>query len=129
VIAAPEIGALGWAFRGRILDGDGLASPEVLPYHPLRVPDERPSGGVGSIPGRAVAALQPDLLVAMEVLAADFTNKAKVLPELSAYALWWKEPVLAPDSRLTLPAMLWGARWTLVFSRHRSAQGVVGCSP
>jgi len=129
VLAAPEIGALGWTFRGRILDGGGLASPEVLPYHPLRVPDERPSGGVGSIPGRAVAALQPDLLVSMELFASDFTNKTKVLPELSDYRLWWKEPVLAPDSHLTLPETLWGTRWTLVFSRHRSAQGVVGCSP
>jgi hypothetical protein len=127
VVAAPEIGALGWSFRGRILDGGGLASPEVLPFHPLRVPDERPAGGVGSIPGRAVAALQPDVLVSMELFASDFVNKTKVLPELSSYALWWKEPVLAPDSRLTLPTTVWGTRWTLVFSRHRSAQGVLGC--
>ena len=126
-VAAPEIGALGWTFRGRILDGGGLASPEVLPFHPLHVPDERPDGGVGSIPGRAVAALQPDVLVSMELFASDFMNKATMLPELSKYALWWKAPVLAADPRLSVPASLWGSRWTLVFSRHRSAQGV-GCS-
>jgi hypothetical protein len=126
VVAAPEIGALGWTFGGKILDGDGLASPEVLPFHPLKVPAERPMGGLGSIPGRAVAALRPDVVVSMEVFSTDFARKATSLRELSDYALWWKEPVFATDLP-GLPAVLWGSRWTLVFSRHRSPQGV-GCS-
>jgi hypothetical protein len=128
VVAAPEIGALGWTFDGKILDTEGLASPEVLPFHPLRVPDERPSGGLGSIPGRAIAALRPDVVVSMEVFSTDFVRKSATLPELSDYALWWKEPVFADDLHLpNLPAALWGSRWTMVFSRDRLAQGV-GCS-
>ena len=126
VVAAPEIGALGWAFDGRILDGGGLASPEVLRFHPLRVPDERPMGGIGAIPGRAVAELQPDLVVSMELFAADFVQKAKTSPALSDYAVWWKEPVLAANLHPGLPETLWSSRWTLVFSRHRSSQGM-GC--
>jgi hypothetical protein len=126
IVAAPEIGALGWTFDGKILDGEGLASPEVLPFHPLKVPDERPTGGLGSIPGRAVAALRPDVVVSMEVFSTDFTRKAAILPGLADYALWWKEPVFATDVP-GRPAVLWGSKWTLVFSRHRSRQGV-GCS-
>jgi hypothetical protein len=127
VVAAPEIGALGWTFPGKILDGGGLASPEVLRFHPLRVPEERASGGVGAIPGRAVAAFRPDLLVSMEVFASDFTRKAATLPELSDYALWWQEPVLAGSLPPGLPSTLWGSRWIQVYSRHRSRQEM-GCS-
>lgn len=126
VVAAPEIGALGWTFPGKILDGGGLASPEVLRFHPLQVPEERPMGGLGVIPGRAVAALRPDVVVSMEVFSTDFTRKSATLPELSDYRLWWKEPVFGSELP-GVPATLWDSRWTLVFSRHRSSQGV-GCS-
>jgi hypothetical protein len=64
----------------------------------------------------------------MEVFSTDFVRKAATLPELSDYTLWWKEPVLADDLHLpSVPAALWGSRWTMVFSRHRLPQGV-GCS-
>jgi hypothetical protein len=124
VVAAPEIGALGWTFFGKILDGGGLASPEVLPFHPLQVPEERPMGGLGSIPGRAVAAFRPDVVVSMEIFSTDFTAKAATLPGLSDYKLWWKEPVFGPDLPPSLPGELWGSRWILVFARPgRSRMG------
>ena len=116
-VGAAEIGALGWTYPGKILDGAGLASPEVLPYHPLRVPDERPSGGVGAIPGRAFAALRPDVVVSMDLFAVDFVRKSATLAGLSDYVLWWKEPVFARGLAATLPGGLWGSRWTAVFAR------------
>jgi hypothetical protein len=115
VVGAPEIGALGWTFPGKILDGGGLASPEVLPYHPLRVPDERATGGVGAIPGRAIAAFRPDVVVSMELFAHDFVRKSSILPALADYRVWWKEPIFAPELRL--PRTLWGSQWTIVFAR------------
>jgi len=117
VVGAPEIGALGWTFPGKILDGGGLASPEVLPYHPLRVPDERATGGIGAIPGRAIAALRPDVVVSMELFAQDFVRKSSILPALADYRVWWKEPVFAPELRLRPPRILWGSQWTIVFAR------------
>ena len=45
-----EIGGLGWGFRGTILDGAGLGSPEAIRYHPMRVPEERSNGSLGEIP-------------------------------------------------------------------------------
>jgi len=51
-----EVGGLGHAFRGRVLDGFGLISPAALPYHPLRVPEERSSGTIGAIPPAYIQA-------------------------------------------------------------------------
>ena len=126
VVGAAEIGALGWTFSGKILDGVGLASPEVLAYHPLRVPEERATGVIGAIPGRAFATFRPDVVVSMDVFAGDFVSKAAVLPGLSDYVVWWKEPVFAAGLARSLPETLWGSRWTVVFARAGRCGPTVG---
>jgi hypothetical protein len=69
-VAAPEIGALGWATRARVLDTTGLVSPSALAWSgPL-------GGGNGSVPPRllretdAVALVTIDRFLAPS-LAAD----------------------------------------------------------
>ncbi len=57
-LLTPEIGALGWAFDGRILDAFGIASPRALAFQPLR------SGApVGGIPAAYAAVERPDIIV------------------------------------------------------------------
>jgi arabinofuranosyltransferase len=59
-VAAPEIGALGWATRGRVLDTAGLVSPAALAWL------GRPAGEGGSIPPRLVRETSADALVALD---------------------------------------------------------------
>jgi hypothetical protein len=64
-----EIGGLGYAFRGRILDAAGLASPGALDFHPMKVPEQRSSGNIGAIPPGYVKLNTPDLIVSYDYFA------------------------------------------------------------
>lgn len=64
-----EIGGLGWTFHGEILDGVGLASPDALRFHPMRVPQERSNGSTGEIPAGFVHEKRPDLIVSYDFFA------------------------------------------------------------
>ncbi len=64
VLAAGDIGALGYASGARMLDLVGLVSPQVVPYYPLAYGDYVINYAVSD---RAIADLQPDLLVLLEV--------------------------------------------------------------
>jgi len=63
-VGAPEIGALGFRFRGKMLDGCGLVSPEALPFLPVP-PDQRLGSGFGAMPRGLVKAELPEWVVAM----------------------------------------------------------------
>ena len=81
-VMAPEIGALGWTFPGKIVDAVGLVSPEVLPFHPLAVPQQRRNHHIGGIPFAAVAAFQPDVIVTMSTFTADLAANGPALAAL-----------------------------------------------
>lgn len=74
VLMAPEIGALGIEFPGKIIDAIGLASPEALAFHPLRVPEQRPTGFHGGVPAALVAKEKPALVVGLDAFMRDFMN-------------------------------------------------------
>lgn len=76
VLLTPEIGALGWAFGGRVIDAVGLVSPEAVSHHPLAVPAQRRSGGLGAIPATLVASERPDVVVTLTSLGEDFLQDA-----------------------------------------------------
>ncbi len=59
-VAAPEIGALGWATRARVLDTTGLVSPAALGWL------GRPDGEGGSIPPRLLRETDAAALVALD---------------------------------------------------------------
>lgn len=61
-----EIGGLGYSFSGEILDAAGLASPDVLAYHPMKIPEQRASGGIGAIPPDYVREKMPGLIVSYD---------------------------------------------------------------
>jgi hypothetical protein len=71
-VLSPEIGALGWGFKGYIYDAVGLATPAALQFHPLRIPEERRSHWHGSIPPKMVEAFLPDVIVTPVGLAQAF---------------------------------------------------------
>ncbi len=62
-----EIGGLGFAFKGKVYDGVGLISEGALKYHPMKVPEQRPTGDFGSIPAGYIKEIQPDIIVSYDV--------------------------------------------------------------
>jgi hypothetical protein len=66
VVAAPEIGALGYASNLRVLDTVGLVSPAALPYYPL--PPEQLVAD-NAIPARLIVDRQPDVVVTLDAFA------------------------------------------------------------
>jgi hypothetical protein len=101
VIAAPEIGALGYASNLHILDTVGLVSPAALPYYPL--PREQVVAD-NAIPPRLIVDLQPDVVVTLDAFA-----QLSLLPD-SAFRR---------DYRLerSFPAAVWQSEELLMFRR------------
>lgn len=66
VLLTSEIGALGYGFRGKVVDAVGIASPASLAYHPLPAPEERLDPGDAPVPRRLVRDLAPGLIVAVD---------------------------------------------------------------
>jgi hypothetical protein len=110
-----EIGAIGWSFRGRLVDGLGLVSPEALKYHPMRVPEQRSSETVGAVPAQAAAELRPDFVVGMEIFLEEFLRRhAAGDPTLQDYELTDERPVTIVDGQAQ---PLWGSNHVLTFTR------------
>ena len=118
VVMAPEIGALGWAYPGPILDAVGLVSPQVLRFHPLAVPDERPNGFVGAVPTRAVEELRPDAVVTMDVFATDALRRMRTGAGLRDYSEVAALPVFDRSLDAAVPDSLWGSTRTRVLARR-----------
>jgi len=95
VAAAPEIGAFGYAFHGKVLDVCGLVSPEAIPYLPVSAA-ERVAPYTGAIATQLVLDLQPDLVVSMQLfkskslhLSKAFENQYQLVAECALpHRLW-----------------------------------------
>jgi len=101
VIAAPEIGALGYASNLRILDTVGLVSPVAIPYYPL--PREQVLTD-NAIPPRLILDQQPDVVVTLDAFA-----QLSLLPD----AAFQRQYVL----ERAYPAAVWQSEELLVFRR------------
>jgi hypothetical protein len=101
-----EIGGIGWGFRGKILDGAGLASPEAIRYHPMRIPEERSSGELGEIPAAFLRARRPDMIVSYDVFAESALPAARSLGYIDySYPLFVRE-----DRSYLMNSRIFGAR-------------------
>jgi len=69
-----EIGGLGYGFKGKVLDGFGLGDPEAVKYHPMRVPEQRQSYGIGAIPLGYARERKPDFIVSMPIFTMEYRN-------------------------------------------------------
>jgi arabinofuranosyltransferase len=102
VVAAPEIGALGYASNLRVLDTVGLVSPAALPYYPLPA-DQLVADN--AIPARLIVDRQPDAVVTLDA----FAQKSLL-----------GDPAFMRDYRLeaSYPAEVWRSQELLVFRRN-----------
>jgi arabinofuranosyltransferase len=97
VIAAPEIGALGYASNLHILDTVGLVSPVSLGYYPL-LPDQLVTDN--AIPPRLIVDQRPDVVVTLDAfaqksLALDAAfQRAYRLEHAYPAAVWQSEELL-----------------------------------
>jgi hypothetical protein len=102
-IVAPEIGALGYGFRGDLIDAVGLASPASLTFHPLRVPEERQGGYQGAVPPQLVKNTQPDVVIGLPSLMYAVVRD----PHLTNYTKI-EIPITLPPPHERVPTTVWG---------------------
>lgn len=95
-LMTPEIGAISWAFGGKIIDSAALVSPAILKYYPIAVPEGRPSGTESAIPPGAVQEFHPDLIASMEEFSVAFRREI-LSGRLTGYHLWKSYPVVPLD--------------------------------
>ena len=90
-----EIGGLGYAFGGEIVDGAGLITPAALEYHPMQVPEQRRNGRIGAIPAAFVYQQLPELVVSYEVFVQEFDasdyQTAYTRIAIPAFSTYWQQ--------------------------------------
>ena len=110
-LLSSEIGGLGYSFPGEMLDAGGLASLNVLAFHPMKIPEERANGLIGAIPPSYVKLTMPDLIVsydnfAQALLKDDIVNKYNIIT-IPAY--------LPEDEPFSKTKLLWGNKYLRVY--------------
>lgn len=119
-----EIGGLGYGFRGYILDGVGLVSPQALQYHPMEIPDERSSGNLGAIPIEFIAVTHPDYIVSYDAFAEAFLKSDL----LALYDRYQCSVFLEEDMPSTGDFVFWGSRYLNIFVRKDSEVSTIDYS-
>jgi hypothetical protein len=119
-IVAPEIGGLGRGFSGDIVDAAGLASPKVVPHHPLRIPEQRAAGYLGSVPPALVGEIRPDFIVGLPTLLAAVAKSA----EIAEYQRIEVPITYTTFSGIQHPINVWGNNYVIIFARKSLAQAV-----
>ncbi len=95
-IMASEIGGLGFAFKGYIYDAVGIASPPALEHHPLKIPEQRESGMLGSIPTDYALRVRPDIIVSIAGLVENnFQERLKSDYKLEETSIFIEQDMLA----------------------------------
>jgi len=109
VVAAPEIGALGYASNLHILDTVGLVSPVALGYYPL-LPEQLVTDN--AIPPKLIMDQRPDVVVTLDAFA-----QRSLLPDAAfnrAYRL-----------ERSYPAPVWQSEQLLLFRRDDHAEALI----
>jgi hypothetical protein len=109
-VAAPEFGALGHVWRGRILDPLGLVSPEALPFLPIP-PEEQAHLAAGAITIEFVQATRPDWIVAIPTYTS-----ASLDPSA------WFHQSYRVEGVMKLPFTIWGSDQLRIY-RKRAVVG------
>lgn len=110
-LASVEIGGLGFSFKGKILDGAGLASPEALRFHPMKIPEERGSGAFGAMPFGLISARLPEIVIGYGKFLKEFISS-----ELSArYCRYSTSVFLKEDEERLASNSIWGSRELFIF--------------
>jgi hypothetical protein len=112
-VMAPEIGAFGFSFKGRIIDAIGLVSPEALAFHPMKVPEERPAGFLGSVPVAFVEKEKPELMIGLRTFFTHTLTSAIV----DDYDVIERPAMYQDDRSKTGDGVVFGSRNILIFRR------------
>lgn len=105
VLAAGDIGALGYFTDARILDTIGLISPQSVRYYPL--PEDAYEPGQNyAVPSALITDLKPDLVVILEIYGRGTLLKDPTF--LEAYSL-----------EMRVPTDLYGSNDMLIFRLRR----------
>ncbi len=111
-----EIGALGWTFKGKIMDGAALISPDALKYHPMNVPNDRPWTAAGAIPYQFVLDTNPDFIVSLPIFSV--AVRREIESGLLKYKLLYSKPVIPVKEYLRSQIFsVWSSRQIDVFAR------------
>jgi hypothetical protein len=102
-VAAPEIGSLGYYYRGPVLDACGLVTPEAVPFLPVP-PEQRLGPMFGAISVEFVQQTKPDWVVTMPVFALRSLLRSP-----------WFEEHYVPVAQVPLPLPCWGSRRVVLF--------------
>jgi hypothetical protein len=113
-LLSSEIGGLGYEYTGRILDAAGLASPEALKYHPMKVPEERERGNLGAIPPAFVEETLPEIIVSYDSFAAALLNSEIV----ERYNVIVIPAYLPEDGKYSSTGLIWGNKYLRVYIRE-----------
>lgn len=77
-----EIGALGWSFRGHIVDAFGIATPSAMAFQPLISGAE-----TGGIPAAYAHTIRPDVIVSYSSLDTEVRSSGLLNAEYKLIAL------------------------------------------
>jgi hypothetical protein len=117
-LVAPEIGALGFSFKGDIIDGVGLVTPRALNFHPMNVPDQRSAGFLGAVPARLVVETKPTLIVGLETLMEELL-RSDVMSEYRRYNL---SPIASRDRSDSSKDKVWGSSAIVLLVRNTAPE-------
>ncbi|RMD84232.1 MAG: hypothetical protein D6808_07310 [Candidatus Dadabacteria bacterium] len=75
-VLAPEIGGVGFEFKGRIIDAIGLITPEALRYRQREISDPKETSNtktdrtklIGSVSREMILAFKPDIVLGLETM-------------------------------------------------------------
>lgn len=104
-LAAPEIGSLGYYFEGRLLDGCGLVSPEVIPFLPVPA-EQRFNSMIGALSLEMIQATQPEWIATMPIFA-----------NMSLYPSDWFKANYEVVGRVPLAKEIWMSKEVTVLRR------------
>ena len=105
-VAAPEFGALGATWPGRILDPCGLISREALPFLPIPR-DQQARIGAGAISVDFVQATNPDWIVALPI----FTSASLRTSD-------WFHQHYRVEGAMALPFVIWESRELVIYRKR-----------
>jgi hypothetical protein len=109
-VLAPEIGALGYKFKGKIIDACGLISPEALKYHPIPVPEGRLSSADGAVPHGLAEEFEPEVIVSLDRFMRDM-NHSQIMEKYFVFTI---PPFLADDLKYIPGGHIWGSKHLLI---------------
>lgn len=104
-LLSPEIGGLGYSFRGEILDPIGLASPEALNFHPMSEP--------GAIPAEYVKIKMPEIIVSYDIFAQALLQNEVI----EQYGTIQVPAYLPEDAFYSEETMMFGSEFVRVYIR------------